>query len=130
MAKIKEENVDILNWEYIKENDEYAIIFKISNLEPQKRKKIIKRQKSGFLKSQGANIEKIVEIHGSLYLKERYEKGYMEMYTSLIPLVKKGILPERLDREKIEIEEELCMIEQDMKFRMDFAGKSRDELKK
>lgn len=130
MVKIKEENVNILNWEYIKEKEEYAIIFKISNLEPQRRKRLIKRQESGFLKSQGANIEKIVDINGSLYLKEYYEKDYMEIYTSLIPLAKKGILPERLDPKKVEIEEELCLIEQDMKFKIDYAGKSMEELKK
>ncbi len=130
MAKTKEENVDILNWEYIKEKDEYAIIFKISSLNSKTRERIIKRHESGFLKSQGLNIEKIVEVHGSLYLKESYEKDYMEVYTSLIPLVKKDVLPERLDPEKIEIEEELCMIEQDMKLRIDHACKSMEELKK
>lgn len=129
-SKIKEENVDILNWEYIKEKDEYVIIFKISNLEPQRRERIIKRQKSGFLKSQGANIEKIVEVNGSLYIKESYESDYIEMYESLIPLVQNGVIPERLDPEKVEIEEDLCMIEQDMKHRMDFAGRSVDELRK
>lgn len=34
MVKIKEENVDILNWKYIKEKEIYAIIFKISGLNP------------------------------------------------------------------------------------------------
>jgi len=130
MVKIKEENVDILNREYVKEKDEYAIIFKISNLEPKIRERIIKRQESGFLKSQGATIEKIVEINGSLYIKELYKKGDIEIYGSLIPLARNGIIPERLDPEKMEIEEDLCMIEQDMKFRIDFAGKSVVELRK
>lgn len=130
MVKIKEENVDILNWEYLKEEEEYVIIFKISNLEPKVINRIIRRQESGFLKSQGANIEKIVEISGSLYIKERYEKGDMELYESLIPLARKGIVPERLDPDKVEIEEDLCMMEQDVKYRMDYAGKRVDELKK
>lgn len=130
MVKIKEKNVDILNLEYLKEEDEYVVIFKISNLKSEQRKRIIKRQESGFLKSQGANIEKIVEINGSLYIKERYEKGDIELYGSLVSLAREGIISERLDPEKIEIEEDLCMIEQDMKYRIDFASKDVDELKK
>ena len=120
--------MDILNWEYIKEK--YAVTFKMSNLEPEKRKRIIKRQKSGFLKSQGADIEEIVEVDNDLYIKEYYESIDLENYRSLIPLARKGIIPERLNPDKLEIEEGLCMIEQDMKFRMNYAGKSVDELKK
>lgn len=51
------------------------------------------------------------------------------MYKSLIPLVQSGAILERLDPEKIEIEEDLCMMEQDMKFRIDYTCKSVDELK-
>ena len=38
------------------------------------------------------------------------------------------MIPERLDPEKVEIEEDLCMIEQDIKFRMDYAGRTIEEL--
>lgn len=47
---VKAKNVDILNWEYIKEEDKYAITFKIRNLEPKRIQRIIKRHKSGFFK--------------------------------------------------------------------------------
>lgn len=127
MIEIKEGNVDILNWEYVKEKDKYAIIFKISNLKPEKREKIIKRQKSGFLKSLGMNIEEIVEVGEDLHVKEYYENEDMEMHTSLIPLAQKGVIPERIDSE---VEEDLCTLEQDMQFRIDHAGKNVDELRK
>ncbi len=128
MVKIKEENVDILNWEYIKEKDGYTLTFKISNLEPERRKRIIKRQKSGFLKSQGANILEIIEVGEGLHVKEYYEKEDIEVYSSLIPFVQNGVIPERIDPEKLEIEGDLCMMEQDMKFRMDYAGRTIEEL--
>ena len=128
MAKIKEENVDILNWEYIKEKDRYALTFRISNLELERRKNIIKRQKSGFLKSQGATIMEIIEVGNDLLVKEHYKREDIEVYLSLIPFVQNEVIPERLDPEKLEIEEDLCMIEQDMKFRMDYAGRTIDEL--
>lgn len=128
MAKIKEENVDIINWKYIKEKDRYTLTFKISNLKPEIRKRIIKRQKSGFLKSQGADILEIIEVGENLHVKEHYEKEDMEVYSSLIPFAQNKVIPERLDPEKVGIEEDLCMIEQDMKFRMDYAGRTIDKL--
>lgn len=127
MVKIKEENVNIQNWQHQK--DKYIITFKISNLKPQIRKRILKRQKSGFLKQLGANIKEITEVEGDLIVKEYYKNEDIEIYKSLIPFAQKGIIPERLDPEKVEIEEDLCMIEQDLKFRVYYAGKSIDELK-
>lgn len=128
MAKIKEENVDILNWEYIQEKDRYVLTFKISNLGPERRKRIIKRQKSGFLKSQGATIAEIMELGNDLLVKEHYERDDIEIYSSLVSFAQNEVIPQRLDPEKLEIEEDLCMIEHDMKFRMDYAGRTIDEL--
>lgn len=121
MVKMKEKTVDIIDWEYLKERDEYIITFKISELEPEKREVIFERYKSGFLKSQGAEIEEIIEIGEDLHVKEYYEKEYLENYKSLIPLAQKRVVPERLDPDKLEIEVEMCMIEQEMKYRMDHA---------
>jgi hypothetical protein len=33
-----------------------------------------------------------------------------------------GVIPERLDPDKLEIEVEMCMIEQEMEYRMDHAA--------
>jgi len=45
-------------------------------------------------------------------------------------LAQKRVVPERLDPDKLEIEVEMCMIEQEMKYRMDHAAAWFDELKK
>ena len=82
------------------------------------------------MKSLGANITEIIEIGEDLHIKEHYENKDLEMYKSLIPLVQKSTIPERLDPKKVEIEEDLCMLEQDMEFRIDNASKSIDELKR
>jgi predicted type IV restriction endonuclease len=126
---VKAKNVDILDWEYIKEEDKYAITFKIRNLEPKRIQRIIKRHKSGFLNSQGVDIEEIAEIDCDLYVKEYYTNEDIENYQSIIPLVRKSIIPERLDPQKLEIEVEMCMIEQEMRYRIEHAGESVDELK-
>lgn len=130
MVKMKEKNVDITGWEYLKGRDEYIITFRISDLEPEKREVILGRYKSGFLKSQGAEIEEIIEIGEDLYVKEYYEKEYFENYKSLIPLAQERVVPERLDPDNLEIEVEMCIIEQEMKYRMDHAAEWFDELKK
>lgn len=130
MVKMKEKNVDITGWEYLKGRDEYIITFRISDLEPEKREVILERYKSGFLKSQGAEIEEIIEIGEDLYVKEYYEKEYFENYKSLIPLAQERVVPERLDPDNLEIEVEMCIIEQEMKYRMDHAAAWFDELKK
>ncbi len=119
---MKEKTVDLVNWEYLKEKDEYILTFKIKGLKSKRRKKILERYKSGFLKSQGADIEEIIEVGTDLYLKEYYEKEYFEIYKSLIPLARKGLIPERLRPHKLEIEVEMCMIEQEMKCRMNHAA--------
>lgn len=126
---VKAKNVDILNWEYIKEEDKYAITFKIKDLEPKRIQRIIKRHKSGFLNSQGIDIEEIAEVDCDLYVKEYYNNEDIENYQSIIPLVRKSIIPERLDPDKLEIEVEMCMIEQEMRYRMEHAGESIDELR-
>lgn len=130
MVKMKEKTVYIMNWEYLKEKDEYILTFKISGLEPEGRKTILERHKSGILKSLGAEIEEIIEIKGDLYVKEYYNKEYLEDYKSLIPLAQKGVIPERLDPYKLKIEVEMCIIEQEMKYRMEHAARWFDEPKK
>ena len=98
--------------------------------ESKRKERIIKRHKSGFLKSEGAEFEEIVEVNCDLYVKEYYSKEDIENYQSIIPLARKGIIPDRLDPDKLEIEVEMCIIEEEMKYRMDHAGKSVYELQK
>lgn len=121
---VKAKNVDILSWEYIKQEDRYAITFKIKNLEPERIQRIIKRHKSGFLNSQGVNIEEIAEIDRDLYVKEYYTNEDIEDYLYIIPLIRKGIIPERLNPHKLEIEVEMCLIEQEIRYRMEHAGEN------
>lgn len=124
---VKAKNVDILKWEYIKEKGKYALTFRISNLEPGRKERIIKRHKSGFLNSQGVDIEEITEVDCDLYVKEYYTNEDIENYQSIIPLARKGIIPERLDPNKLEIEVEMCLIEQEMRYRMEHAAERFDE---
>lgn len=130
MAKIKEKRIDITNWEYLKTKDKYAIVFKISNLELERRERIQKRCKSGFLKSQGLLIDEIVELNEDLYIKNYYGSDDLNENKSLIKFIQKGIVPGRLDPEKIEIEMDLCDIEHDLYLRIFHASKSVEELKK
>jgi len=124
---VKEKHVEIIKWEYIKEKDKYAITFKISKLEPERKKRIIKRYESGFLNSQGADIEEITEINCDLYVKEYYTNEDIENYQAILPLARRGMIPERLDPDKLEIEVEMSMIEQEMRYRMEHAGEKFDE---
>ncbi len=120
---IKAKNVDIIKWEYLKEKDKYAITFKISNLKLERKERIIKRYESGFFNSKGADIGEITEVDCDLYVKEHYTNEDIDNYQSLIPLARKGIIPERLDPDKLEIETEMCMIEQEMKRRISHAAR-------
>lgn len=116
--KIKDENVEIINMRYDEEKEEYAIVFQILNLDKEERRKIIQQHREGSLNSQGANITEIVELNQLLFIEEIYDKKYMKGYKSLIPFAEKIELPERLDPEKLEIEDDLCSIEQDMGYRI------------
>jgi len=116
--KIKDENVEIINMRYDDNKDEYVIVFQILNLTPEERQTIIQQHRSGILNSQGANITDIVELNQLLFIEEIYDKKYMKGYKSLIPFAEKTEIPERLDPEKLEIEDDLCSIEQDMSYRI------------
>ena len=116
--KIKDENVEIINMRYDEDKDEYIIVFQILNLTHEERQTIIQQHRSGTLNSQGANITDIVELNQLLFIEEIYDKKYMNGFKSLIPFAEKTEIPERLDPEKMEIEDDLCSIEQDMSYRI------------
>lgn len=118
MVKIKDENVDILAMRYIEKTDEYVIVFQIKNLTSEERQKIKKKCDLGFLQALDSNLNAIIEINDNLYIEERYESKYMNHHRSLIPLAKNYNVPKRLDPGKIEVESDLCRIEENMAFRL------------
>lgn len=120
---MNEKLVDIVGWEYLGEKDGYILTFRINGLEPGKREVILARHESGILNAQGAEIEEIIEVKENLYVKEYYRKDYFEIYKSLISLARNGVVPERLDPDKLEIEVDMCRIEEEMRYRMDNASK-------
>lgn len=118
MVKIKEENVDILAMRYNEKTDEYIIVFQIKNLTPEERYKIKRKCDLGYIEKIDTNLNAILEINDNLYIEERYESDYMTHHKSLIPLAKNYDVPQRMDPCKIEVESDLCMIEESMAFRL------------
>lgn len=127
---MKEKLVDIVYWKYLKEKDGYILTFRINGLKQAKREVILKKHNAGILNAQGAEIEEIIEVGKDLYVKEYYNTEYFEIYKSLISLAQKSVIPKRLDPGKLEIEVEMCMIEQEMEYRMQHIAETVDEFKK
>ena len=121
----KEDRIEVVSIQ-TSEIEGYDVIFRLNNLKDELKERIIKRHESGLLKSMGADVIAIEEINGNLYIEEHHND--LRDYRSLINLVHQEI-PERLDPAKVEVEVDLCMIEQSIAFIVDIAGKSIDELK-
>jgi hypothetical protein len=129
MVQIKEKNVDILKIVFDEKTEQYKALYVINGLTSKEKQRIKKRHQTGFLKAQGANFTEIHEQNNILIIEEIIKADYMQQHESLIPLAKKQILPGRIDPEKFQTEMDLCMIEQDMAFNIEFAKKSRKDIK-
>jgi len=117
--KMKPENTSLVNIGYLKKNDKYHATFQISNLDVGQRKRIIENGKT--LKV--ANF-KIFEAADDLYVFKYFTAVEFEVYKSLVEPAKKGVVPERIHLKALEIELDICMLEEEMKI---YIGRLKGE---
>ena len=106
---MKPKNTSLVNIGYLKNKNKYHATFQIENLNTKQRKRIIKHEKT--LKV--ANL-KIYEAGADLYVFKYFTAIEFEVYKSLVGPAKKGIIPERIDPKALEIELDICMLEEEM----------------
>ena len=106
---MKPKNTSIVNIGYIKNRNIYHATFQISNLDAWQRKLVIELKK----KLRISNL-KMYEAGDDLYLFKYFTAVEFETYKSLVKPAKKGIIPERIDPKVLEVELDICMLEEEM----------------
>ena len=116
---MKPENTSLVNVGYLKKKNKYHATFQIENLNTKERKQIMERTKA--LKV--ANF-KIFEAADDLYVFKYFTAAEFEVYKSLVEPAKKGVVPERIYPKALEIELDICMLEEEMEIHI---GRLKEE---
>lgn len=127
---MKEKDVDIVGIGYLEDEDKYYTTLRVSNIPEDRRQRILKRQKEEDFFLLNSRDCKVFEAGNELYLTDYFQPEEFEGYSSLIELAKRSIVPERIDPTLIEREIDMCMIEQDASFAVEYAGFTIEEIKK
>jgi len=107
---MKPENTNLVNIGYLKKKNKYHATFQISNLDAGQRKQVMERKKALRL----AEKFKMYEAGGDIYVFKYFTAVEFEVYKSLVVFAKKGIIPERIAPEVLEVELDICMLEEEM----------------
>ncbi len=121
---MKPENTSLINIGYLKNKNTYHATFQISNLNTKERKQIIERKKTI-----GITNSKIYEAGSDIYVFKHFTAIEFEVYKSLVEFAKKGVIPERIDPKTLEVELDICMLEEEMDIHINRLSES-EELKK
>ena len=105
---MKPKNTSLVNIGYIKNRNIYHATFQISNLDAGQRKLVIELKK----KLRISNL-KMYETGDDLYLFKYFTAVEFETYKSLVEFAKKDIIPERIDPKVLEVELDICMLEEE-----------------
>lgn len=105
---MKPKNTNLVNIGYIRNRSIYHATFQISNLDAVQRKLVIELKK----KLKISNL-KMYETGDELYLFKYFTAVEFETYKSLVEFAKKGIIPERIDPKDLEVELDICMLEEE-----------------
>lgn len=106
---MKPKNTSLVNIGYLKKKNTYHATFQISNLGTKQRKQIIELKKTLKI----PNLE-IYEAGDDVYVFKYFTAVEFEVYKSLVEFAKKGVIPERIDPEVLEVELDICMLEEEM----------------
>lgn len=121
---MKPENTNLVNIGYIKTKNKYHAAFNISNLDTKQRKQIMERKKTLRV----ADF-KIHEAGGDLYVIKYFTAVEFEVYKSLVKPAKEGRVPERIASEALEVELDICMLEEEMEIHISRLSES-EKIKK
>ena len=128
MAGMKDKCINLIAIGYLEEKKKYYATFKITGIDQERRERVIQRQSSDFFRLNNRDC-KVFEAGNELYITDYYQSHEIESYRSLIKLAEKGIVPERVDSSVLECEIDICMIEQDAHFAIEYSAYSIEEIK-
>jgi len=106
---MKPKNTSLVNIGYLKNKNTYHTTFQVSNLNTKERKLIIERKKM-----LGITNPKIYEAGDDLYVFKHFTAVEFEVYKSLLEPAKKSVVPKRIDPKVLEVELDICMLEEEM----------------
>ena len=106
---MKPENTSLVNIGYLKKNNKYHATFQISNLDAKQRKRIMEQIK----RLKAANF-KVYKAADDLYVFKYFTAVEFEVYKSLVGPAKKGVVLERICPKALEIELDICMLEEEI----------------
>ena len=121
---MKPKNTDLISIGHIKNKNKYYATFQISNIDAERRKRIIERKNTPFV-NRDCNI---VVTENKIYVIDYFKAAEFEIYESIIELAKKGLRPQRIDPMELEQELDFCMLEQDIERAIDLLSKPVEEL--
>lgn len=106
---MKPKNTSLVNIGYLKKKNKYHTTFQISNLNIKQRKQVMKLKKTLRVD----NL-KIYEAGTDLYIFKYFTAIEFEVYKSLVEFAKKGVIPKRIDPKALEVELDICMLEEEL----------------
>lgn len=128
MTEMKDEDINLIAIGYLEEENKYYATFKITSIDKRRRERVIQRQSMDFFRLNNRDCQ-VFEAGNELYITDYYQPNEFESYKSLIELAEKGIVPERVDPPVLESEIDICMIEQDAHFAIEYSAYSIEEIK-
>ena len=121
---MKPKNTSLVNIGYLKNKNRYHTTFQISNLNTKQRKHVMELKKTLKLDN-----FKIYETGADLYVFKYFTAIEFEVYKSLVEFAKKSVIPKRIDSKILEVELDICMLEEELEIHISRLSETH-ELKK